>query len=247
MDDFETGHILSTGAGISSPSVTSALGENPAGLVYNHQTKFLGALSGGNSSFNPLGVGGLFFLGNGFVGGGLGIQNYDSQGNGAGSMRYFQYGMAAFVQGINIAFGASGSYTLLDGGGSGGNHWGLDLGMIYNPKGDVRLGVTAFNAIDGINAIGVGVAADVSTYATFALDASTTPQGSGRTLKPAMGIHLMDIQLNLGHGIAIDNDASSWIRRGTSFGLGFRLSPAIHLQAYYNQIAQYYAALTIRM
>jgi hypothetical protein len=71
MDDFEMAHTLSAGAGIASPSMTSALFENPAGLFTNQQTKFLGEAAWTNSNLNPLGLGGLFFLGNGFVGGGL--------------------------------------------------------------------------------------------------------------------------------------------------------------------------------
>jgi hypothetical protein len=253
MDDFETGHILSIGGGVSSPSVTSSLGENPAGLAYNHQTKLLGALAGANSSFNPMGTGGLFFLGNGYVGGGLGVQSFSSQrsDNNTSSITLFTYGIAAYITGLNISFGASGSYAFQGGGNAGGTGastpWGLDLGLIYNPKGEVRFGASAFNVVNGVNTIGVGIAADASTYATFALDATADQNINGKTIKPAMGIHLMDFQFTLGYGVRLDEVASNWIRQGGSFGLGLRLTPMIHLQGYYNHIAQYYGALTIRL
>lgn len=251
-DDFETGHILSIGGGVASPSITSGLlGENPAGLAYNTQNKLLGELAGGNSDFNPMGSGGLFYLGNGRVGGGLGIQTFNSQfgNNNSATTTLFSYGIAAYIEGLNVSFGASGSYVFQNSGGgtTGNNNWGLDLGLIYNPKGQVRLGATASSVIDGVDAIGVGIAADANEFATFALDASSDTHFHGKTLKPAMGIHLMDFQLTVGYGVAVDKDAPNWIRRGGSFGIGFRLTPMFQLQGYYNQLAKYYGALTIRL
>ena len=54
--------LLGIGAGISSPSVTDAISDNPAGLALNRRMKFLGAASAEDKSFNPFsGTGRLLF------------------------------------------------------------------------------------------------------------------------------------------------------------------------------------------
>lgn len=63
----EEDHLISVGAGISSPSVTSAIGENPAGLTNNSTSKVLFEAASGNDQLNPIGFGGGFFTGNGSV------------------------------------------------------------------------------------------------------------------------------------------------------------------------------------
>jgi len=251
MDDFEMGHVLSVGAGISSPSVTSALGENPAGLMYNQQPKFLGEAALTQNSLNNLGLGGLFYLGNGFVGGGLGIETFNGQGNNAGNLTLLNFGIGAEIQAINLSFGATGTYTLSQNGttnGAGsGSIWTGNVGLLYNPNGPFRIGVTGFHLASTTRAIGAGIAADASTWATFALDGTINIDGTGPVIKPAMGIHLNDFQCTLGYGLVLDSSAMNWIRQGGSLGVGVRLSPNFHLQAYYNHLALYYFGLTIRL
>lgn len=252
MDDFEIAHVLSIGAGISSPSVTSALVENPAGLVYNQQTKFLGETAATNASLNPIGLGGLFFLGNGFVGGGLGVQTFSGQGNNAGNISIFNFGIAAKATGLNVSIGATGSYVISQSGNAtayaNGTTLDSNIGMIFNPDGDVRFGVTAFDVLNGVDALGAGIAASASDWATFSLDGSMDAKsGNGKTIKPAMGIHLMDFQFTLGYGLGLDNLDTNWIRRGTAFGMGIQLGMEAHLQFYYNQLALYFVGLTIRL
>lgn len=251
MDDFEMGHVLSVGAGVSSPSVTSALGENPAGLMYNQQTKFLGEAALTNHSLNNLGMGGLFYLGNGFVGGGLGIETFNGQGNNAGSLTLLNFGVGALIEGLNLSFGASGTYTVSQNGatnGTGsGSIWTGNIGLLYNPNGPFRVGATAFHLASTDRAIGLGLAADASTWATFALDGTMNMNGTGPIIKPAMGIHLKDFQCTLGYGLPLDSTATNWIRQGGSLGVGVRLSMNFHLQAYYNHLALYYFGLTIRI
>lgn len=251
MDDFEMNHTLSVGAGIASPSVTSSLFENPAGLSYNLQTKFLAEGGSTNNNFNPIGLGGLFFLGNGFVGGGIGVQTFNGQGDNAGLLTQLDFGIAAEISSMNISFGATGSYLIQRSGFPQGawynSNWSSDVGLIYNPRGEVRLGVTAFNVINGVDAIALGIAGDASSWATFVLDGSMNPRtATGKVLKPAMGIHLMDFQFTLGYGLPLDNGSDNWIRRYSSFGLGIRLSYNWHFQAYYNQLALYYLGLTVK-
>lgn len=243
-------HMISVGGGIASPSKTSALGENPAGLVYNTDQRVLGALGATNSSLNPLGVGGSFFAGNGSVGGGIGLQTFTGQGNSAGNITLLNYGLAAEIESLNVAFGAMGTYTLnqtgiTTGTGSGGA-WNANLGMLYNPKGTVRVGGTLFQVVGGVGAVGAGIAADANPWATFVLDGAYDPQSKGSTLKPGLGIHMDDFQLSYGYGINIQG-SDGWIRQGSSVGLGIQLSQTVHLQGYYNQLALYYLGLSVRI
>ncbi len=250
----ESIHLLSVGAGISSPSLTSSLGQNPAGLFFIQQTKLLGAIGFTNSNFNPVGFGGLVFLGNGSVGGGLGIQTFNGVGNNAGSIVLLDFGLAAEIPSLNLSIGATGSYlsgssgTVLAPGGAYGP-LGLDLGILYNPRGDVHFGLTTFQVQAGIEAIAAGLSAEATQWATFAVDGAIDPKGwGGTTLKPAMGIHLSDFQISFGYGFALDNAAiPNWIRRGGSLAVGFKINWQVHVQAYYNELALYYFGLTVNL
>lgn len=250
-DDLEVSHLLSVGGGISSPSVTSSLVENPAGLAFNQQTKFMAEGAATNSGLNPIGIGGLFFLGNGSVGGGLGVQTYNGQGNNAGNITLFNFGISAKVPNMNVAIGAAGSYVISQSGVPAypnGTTLDSNVGMIVNPDGDVHFGVTAFDVLNGVDAVGAGVSANASDWATFSVDGIMNPQGeTGKTVKPAMGIHLASFQFTLGYGIGLDGTDTYWIRRGTAFGMGIQLGMDTHLQFYYNQLALYFLGLTVRL
>src|SRR5690606_25865707 len=87
----ERNHLLSVGAGISSPSVTTAIGENPAGLVNNQRFKLLAAAYSENSDFDPLGYSGTVFTGTGSVGVGLGYAGVTGAGGGGSLV----FGLAA--------------------------------------------------------------------------------------------------------------------------------------------------------
>ena len=166
---LEMGHLLSIGAGISSPSLNSALGENPAGLTYNEQTRLLLDGATTNSNSNSIGLG-ASLLGDGNVGAGFGVETFNGQGDNAGQITLANIGVAAEIPSLNVSFGMTGTYTLRNNvqtigtGSSSGNGYenhafDADMGVIYNPKGDVRMGATLFQIFDGVDALGVGVAA----------------------------------------------------------------------------------------
>jgi hypothetical protein len=156
------------------------------------------------------------------------------------------------VSGLNLAFGVTGAYFLSQNGGvtsQPGNekNSGVNIGAIFNPRGSTRVGVTAFQVLNNVDAVGVGIAADASSWATFALDGAANTKMNGKVIKPGMEIHLMDFQFAVGYGISLDSYSSAWIPDNTSFGVGIRFSSTIHLQAYYNQLALYYLGLTVKM
>jgi hypothetical protein len=248
----EENHILSVGGGIASPSVTSALGENPAGLSNNQTSKILGQMAAGNDELNPLGYGGGFFFGNGSVGGGVALQGFNNNTNGStGSILLLNWGLAADIPGLNIAWGFTGTRTIRKSGevrGTGsGTTWCVDTGIIFNPKGDSRVGFTLFQVLDDIDAVGAGWAYDLSAWATFALDATYTTTAKTTVAKPALSIQLPGFQISSGYGVRVQGDNWSWIRQGLSLGVGVPLGRTLGFQAYYNQLALYYGGLTIAL
>lgn len=241
----EEARLLSVGAGIASPSFTSTVFENPAALFANRRPRLLGHVATPNSNFNPLGYGGLLYLGNGSIGAVVGAQTFDARGGSVGSLTQLEFGLGAEIRALNMSLGASGSYDISGGTGN----YGINAGMILNYRGNVRFGATAFGLQDNVSAVGVGLAATVAPWLSLAGDASFVPNGfKNMTLKPGLAIHVAAVQFSLGYGINIDNSpTTSWISRGTSLGLGIQLGQSVHLQGYYNQLANYYMGLAFRL
>jgi hypothetical protein len=241
MTGGETEHLLSVGAGIASPSITSAIGENPAGLVNNQRLKLLAsAYSAGNDSFDPLGYGATLFTGTGSVGLGLGYQGRTGDGT-TGSL---VYGLAGEISALKMALGVAGSFALEDQG--GGGRVGLDVGALFNSKGDLTFGVTAFGVEGGPDAYGAGIAYAMRSGARLALDAGVNNDLEGLRIKPGLLVSVDKIQLAFGYGLKVTDGGGSHIGDGLSLGLGFELGQNFHFQAYYNQLAKYFLGLTFR-
>jgi hypothetical protein len=241
--DYESFHWLSVGGGIAHPSATTAITENPAGLIYNSDLRILASSDAGNNSFNPLGANGHFFLGNGAVGGGIGLRNQHTF-NTATDVN-LDFGLAAEINALKLAFGVSGSYRVatLGATGGGGGTPGLNIGVLINPTGEIHGGLTLFDVLGGVNALGGGIAWDVNSFATLALDAATTPTAfQAWSLKPGLQIHVLQVQLSASYGFALAG-GGSWLRGGGTLGLGVRMGGNLHFQAYYNELNLYYAGL----
>lgn len=235
----ESANLLSVGAGVSSPSVTSAIGENPAGLVNNEGPKLLGSFFSPSSSFNPLGFGATFYTGNGRVGAGIGYANSGASGTNGG----LSFGLAAEITSLKTALGLSGGYGLDSG---TGNRTALDLGILINSHGPFRVGVVAYGLTGGVNGYGAGFSYEMNANAKLVLDAATDSTFDGKSIKPGLGITIQDFQMAFGFGMDVGDVGSGMIRNDVSVGLGYAIGRAIHIQFYYNQIAQYFGGLMFR-
>jgi hypothetical protein len=143
------------------------------------------------------------------------------------------------ISAINSSLGASCNTSL----GSTVSVSCSHFGLIYDPKGKLRVGV---NLITGSPAqVGVGVAGDVSNAVTLALDGSTSTTGNGSAIKPGIGVNVAPVQLAVGYGFAQDA-GSAMIRSGISVGLGYSFSK-FHVQGYYDQLSQYFLGLAISL
>lgn len=240
-------HLISVGAGISSPSGTTSLTENPAGLIYNQG--FTTQFSGSSENKPPsdpwdLGFGG--FMGNGTVGGALkvddmvnGTRRNSSSGSSSSSL---EGGLGVDFNSLNSAVGTSCGTSL----GSTVSVSCSNFGWIYAPTNSPRLGVQVVTS-PGPTEYGAGVAGEVGSNATLALDASTTTQGGGVGFKPGIGFNLQPIQFAVGDGFGTENGTNTGlIRTGFSAAIGVSASQTVQLEAYYDQIAEFYFALDVR-
>jgi hypothetical protein len=248
----EQDRMITVGGGVSSPSVTSALQENPAGLTSNQSGKLLFEGATANDQFNPIGYGGGFFTGNGSVGAGITLQNFNNLANGgAGSLTLLSWGLAADIPNIDMAWGFTGSYTLSQSGNVSGpgtsGAWGVNTGVIFNPHGSSRVGITAYQLQNGVDAVGAGYSLDASPWATLAVDGTYDLGSKTTVIKPALGLHISGFQIASGYGVRAQGSGSSWIPQGWSLGLGVPVGPNFSIQASYNQLAHYYAALTVSL
>lgn len=235
---------ISQGA-ISSPGETTALEENPAGLTINQGPVAQGAIFSGNKEFDPIGYGGSLLIGNGTVGAGVGISHLNGGGAlmSSGDALRLRWGVAADIKPLNFALGVAGSHTLKSGAGDPY----FDVGVILNPGGQQRIGITAFGLNSGVESIGGGFAYDVASSATITLDGTYTPDTRTLVAKPTLAISVEKIRVSAGYGFRASGSSESWLRRDFAAGLGYEFNHQVSLEAYYNQMAKYFIGLTFKL
>jgi hypothetical protein len=232
---------LTLGAGIAAPSVASAFFENPSGLAHATGARLLGAAD--TDSTDPLGVVGLLLQGTGSVGAALGLQNFTGIGRTGGTSTMVDWGLAAELPGSRLALGTAGNLST-----SGGSSFSdIALGASINPRGPVRLGVSAFDITSSTWILGAGIADDISPEFSVALDGESDSSWHGLTIKPGMAVRIDKVQLSVGWGLELDDSGRRRIPSGGTIGLGLELSQSLVLQGYYNQFAKYYAGFTARL
>ncbi len=234
----ELSHFLSNGYGIAAPSPGLALYENPTGLTYNLGAKAQLSVIGADN-FDPALPGAHLLLGNGSVGGAVGYRHGPADSTDGHSL---EYGLAATMDSVNLALGIAGALTFNDNTSASD----LNVGLLYNPNGKTTFGMTAFGILDGVGSYGAGLAFDLSSNASFALDTRTDADFEGWSLKPGLGIHLTELQLNVGYGFNV-TDRGGPGGDGVSVGLGFKIGNSVYFTAYLEQISKYFASLQFRL
>lgn len=238
--------IVSVGGAVSTPSETPVNGENPSGLVYNAGPKVTASIeTHPKKVYGLLGNAYSFFTGNRMVGGKIGGRTYGNSSDSSGAVSYFDFGLATYSDYMNIALGLDGYYRFKKQGtvppAEEEKAWATNLGMIVNPMGVFRLGLTGYGIGQGIEAAGVGVSGDVNQYSTLSVDASTAGNGGALTVKPSIAILASPFMITYGYGVRFGNEfASAGIPKGNTLGIGFQLSQALRIQGSYNQHALYY-------
>lgn len=234
-----------------SPSNTNAIWENPAGLIYTEDFKAMVGMSVLNQNFNAFGASGAFYLGNGLVGGGIGLHSFSNLSNNSNAVLLTNFGIAADIRPLYFALGVSGSYLINSWnygvGSTGSLAYGLNIGIIANPQGDLRWGFNVFDILGGPDALGSGVVWDPTSFASLGLDVTTNLNFQGFTFKPGMAIHIQEVQLTGSYGFQTDVLAGPYMRTGLTAGIGFRIPPWFHIQIYYNELAFLYGALQFQI
>jgi hypothetical protein len=219
--------LLSVGGGIAAPSGTTALEENPAGLAGQLRPRILAHSSSPHDALDERSYGTDFLTGNRSVGVGIGAHRRSD------AKLDVAWGLAATL-GSSTSLGISGVGT-----------GGLNAGLILGARGGSRIGLAAFGLTGGVDALGAGWATELGSSATFAVDGSYSPDSKGSVVKPALGVRVSSLQLAVGYGIRVSEDGGAGIARGLSLGLGIPLGRNFALEGYYNQLARYYAGLSI--
>ncbi len=233
-------NLLSTSGGIASPSVQSALGENPGGLPNNEDSKIDAAVVRGLTN-TTWGGGASFFTGNGKVGGGIALQGFNTQANSPGRVALLNYGVGTKIPKINMAFGFNGTTRLFKKGevqGTGtGTTWCVDTGVIFNPDGDTRIGFAVFQLLAGVDAIAAGIAQKVTNNSMLVLDGAMTNGQKNFIIKPGIKVGLDVFQISTSYGHVLGQKSWTWIRPGLEFGAGVFLGKSFRLYGYVNHFA----------
>jgi hypothetical protein len=242
-------YLLSTGGGVAAPSMNGAVGENPAGLIYNRRVGVLGYVATTKNHPELLANGFAFQGGNGLAAASVGIQNVNNATDENGNITSFTIGMSTYAEQMNVAFGLTGAYRFKKQGKAidpkMDSTWGADLGMLYNPYGAVQLGASLYGLSEGLTAASVGAAAHINSVSKISIDASVNNAGRGLTVKPGIAVQAKSLSLSYAYGMQVDESAASGITRGNTLGLGYNFTPAFRMTGYFNHYATYYMGANI--
>lgn len=224
---------LAASGGIASPSVTTSVFQNPAGLAYTSRLN-VDAYGGWDSSFNnPTYRGGLAY-GNGNFGltGGVNILPSASA-----SLAYF--GLGFYLAGIHTAFGASGTLGLSPASGTS-----INVGAMIFPSDKFHLGFTALGINNSIQELGAGIGIALNSNFEFVFDASANSSLGNLNLKPGILITDRNVGVTASYGIG---NGSTQLINGFNAGAFISLNNQIKWEVYYNQITTIFTAFSIRI
>jgi hypothetical protein len=232
--------LLAVGAGISSPSATDAIADNPSGLAYNRKVKLLAGGSSENRDFNPFSAQGRLLFGNGLVGTAFGLHTYK---HGNEDRLAADYGLGAYADSLKSMVGVGGS-TVLNKEDRVGDLHDLNVGILTNPYGGARIGTMLVGILNGVDYYAFGTTMDLNSGADLAIDFSSNRNWDGRALKTALGMKSGGFSMQFGYGFHLDNRASHYFRKGFGAGIHLALSKDFSIEGVYNHHSKYYAALT---
>lgn len=264
-------HFISAGAGIAHPSVTGAVGSNPAGQIYYSGLLLNYGVAIDDSNSGRIGQSGRIIGGNGFFGATIGLSDYESfQYNNKNGIlgstvergTLFEAGWAGFIPASRFSFGASiskpiqGGRIVPNGNTSESfspsstykeNGLGVNLGIIFDPRGPSRLGLTAYQVADQFDTMGFGFAHDFTPNVTVVFDGTYTRGSKSLNFIPALAFAHPSFQASLGYGFAGMGDGWAWGREGVNAGVGFSFLKSMTFDASYHQTQRFSVGVTARM
>lgn len=230
---------ISVSAGIASPSATSAILQNPAGLTRNRRLQIEAhSAFPGNGLENPTLGAGIFGGGNGF-GAGAGV-NHSTQG----SVSTAYYGLGVQAGGAGFSLGISGMTSISNGGGSS-----FDLGLLIGGADRFRIGATVMDFTESGREFGLGVGFGLGGGASFVTDLAIGSEFDNPWLQPGIVVGSSSAALTLSYGFALRSSSSgtSQVSDGITFGGSLEAGQNLRLSVYYRQLSHLYAGLGIAL
>lgn len=231
------GNDLSASAGVARPSKTTAVFENPAGLVYNSQTSLNLAASFGDSLANPVLEPGLF-VGNGSLGASVGYLHPTTSGSGGSVF----YGAAAEVRSLGTSFGIAGTTFASSGGGTA-----LNAGALIGAGAPFRVGLEVRNFTGSSREFAAGLNLDLDSSASFIGDLGVDDGFGNPWIQPGLLIQGQKVSLSASYGLRVTGSGGgpSGFSDGLAAGLSFRAGQKTSFAAHYHHLSSWYAELTI--
>ncbi len=243
----ENQRSLAIAAGIAAPSfnVTGDT-ENPVGYSFNATGKLHGYVSVPQNSNNLslYDAGGKLNYGRGYYGVSIGYRYSKRASTQADGI--VDGGVSGIIKGLNLGFGING-YWRASSQSNGKPSADASAAVLFNPYGRLKVGFGVFGINGGANTIGGGVAFGLAKQLTFALDGGVNGEFKGWTIKPGLGIHLMNLQLSIAYGIKLDNSASTGISKELMAGVAIWPSRFFMIQAYFQHDQKVFIGTSLRI
>ena len=222
---------LGMGGGISTPSSSNALQDNPAALIYNRGARINAQALSENDKFSPVTAEGRLLYGHEhFLGVAAGAHTYKD----GGTTNYAaDYGAGLYLSTIYTSIGASATSRLKNTPAVAGKKNDYSLTALFNPYGNARLGAGFMNLVGGLKNFVVGASADVAPHFTLGVDGSSHQDLKGVTVIPAAGIHFGVLELSAGYGFRANRQKDSFYQDKWTAGGGFKLGHALEVEYRY--------------
>lgn len=235
---FERGgarHDLSVSAGFASPSSSTAIFQNPAGLLWNYRTSVDLAASSSSSSFQSPTLAGGIFSGNGSLGGGL-LLKHSTATSGTNLIDggfAINLGPSAFGLGATINPSTS---TL-----------SLNAGALIASSNSFRLGATVNSLTSSDREFGIGLSYDNTSSLALVTDATLNSSFGSLCLMPGILFRGSSASFTVAYGFSANSSNASTreISDGFTAGLAYQFASEMHLSSYYKQINEFYVELSI--
>jgi len=234
---------LGMGGGISTPSGSNALQDNPAALIYDSGIRLNAQGLTQNDQFNPVTHEERLILGYGHImGAAVGTHTYK---DGSTTDRSGDYGAGVYLRSIYTSVGASGSTRLKDTPSVPGKRTDYRITALFNPYGNARIGVGFMNLVGGLHNIVVGTSADVAPHFTLGVDGSTSEDLRGVTVIPAAGLHFGVLELSGGYGVRANKQKDSFYQSMWTAGMGLKLGHTLELEYRYRHLDAHAVSVTL--
>jgi hypothetical protein len=230
----EEAFIISTGLGIASPSFHDGMnGENPAGLSSNLTSKIVSEIRSSDHEFSEVNALGGVLLGNGYLGAGLEYEKInDSRLN---------WGVSGRIAPIMTTVGFAGHHKIP---GTAGNY---DAGILISLGGQMQIGISAFDILNAVDRIGLGIIYDIDNMLSFVADVLRDQDNGALLVCPGLALMINPSWImSLSYAYQITDDAVSERTSGVKGGIGIQFAKPLLFKYEYNDQALHSFGLSIR-